>query len=70
LVYTVETALSAAILVPAREPITSKPCSKCGEVKVLDDFDRDRRVRDGRRADCIACARARKVAVRARRTPL
>ena len=34
---------------------SSKQCSKCGEVKTLEVFSRDRRTRDGRMSWCKAC---------------
>lgn len=46
--------------------MTSKTCSKCGEVKPLDSFGRDKRARDGRQWRCRACARAYDVANRER----
>ena len=33
----------------------SKPCSKCGEIKPLTDYNRAARLRDGRRPDCKTC---------------
>jgi len=33
----------------------SKRCSKCGEVKPLSAFYRDRKKKDGRRSDCTEC---------------
>lgn len=40
----------------------SKKCSKCGQVKSLDEFSPDRRAKDGRGSQCKSCqsARARK----------
>ena len=35
----------------------SKTCTKCGVVKPLDDFHRDKRSPDGRRSDCKECVR-------------
>ena len=35
----------------------SKTCTKCGVVKPLDDFHRDKRRPDGRRPDCKECVR-------------
>ena len=35
----------------------SKACTKCGVVKPLDDFHRDKRSPDGRRSDCKECVR-------------
>ena len=43
----------------------TKACTRCGDVKPLNDFPRDRRRRDGRQSWCRECCRA---AVRARRT--
>lgn len=40
------------------EPV-SKRCSRCGEVKPLDDFHRRRSSRDGRQPYCKACIAAR-----------
>lgn len=40
------------------EPV-SKRCSRCGEVKPLDDFHRHRSRRDGRQPFCKACIAAR-----------
>lgn len=37
----------------------SKVCSKCGERKPLEEFDRERKVSDGRRSYCKACRRRR-----------
>lgn len=36
-------------------PVSQKACSKCGEVKSLEQFPRDARARGGRRADCKVC---------------
>ena len=33
----------------------TKRCTKCGEVKSLEEFHRDRRGKDGRRARCRSC---------------
>lgn len=41
-------------------PSTSKPCSQCAEVKPLDDFARAAAARDGRRAECKACQKAKR----------
>lgn len=38
----------------------SKACSKCGEVKDLNQFYAQRGKSDGRRADCADCSRARR----------
>lgn len=35
---------------------TEKKCSKCGVVKSLDDYHRDRKKRDGRCSSCKVCA--------------
>ena len=35
-----------------------KPCTKCGAIKALDEFYRDKRCADGRYSACKACARA------------
>lgn len=35
-----------------------KTCTKCGETKPLDEFSREARVKDGRRAECAECRRA------------
>lgn len=40
----------------------TKACTKCGEVKPLSEYSRDRRLRDGRRADCKTCQAKRKAA--------
>lgn len=32
-----------------------KSCSRCGEEKGLEEFYKDRRARDGRKSECIAC---------------
>lgn len=40
------------------EGVETKVCSKCGEEKALEEFGRDRRRKDGRRAMCRACSRA------------
>lgn len=32
-----------------------KECSKCGEMKTLDRYYRDRRIKGGRRSECKAC---------------
>ena len=37
-----------------------KRCTKCGEVKPLDEFHRQTATRDGRRPDCKACTAARR----------
>lgn len=34
----------------------TKACTKCGEVKPLSEYSRDRRLRDGKRAVCKPCA--------------
>lgn len=36
----------------------TRACTKCGEVKQLNDFPRDRRRRDGRDSRCLVCKRA------------
>lgn len=36
----------------------TKRCSKCGEVKPLEEFSRDSRRRDGRRSACKMCAQS------------
>lgn len=41
--------------VPYDPNATEKPCSKCGAVKPLEDFPRDKQNRDGRRSDCLVC---------------
>ena len=41
------------------ETIGTKKCSKCGEVKLLSDFPRDRHKKDGLRASCKACNKLR-----------
>lgn len=38
----------------------TKACSKCGEVKLLSEFVRSKKTKDGREAHCLACERARK----------
>jgi hypothetical protein len=43
---------------------TAKACTKCGEVKPLEEFSPDARARDGRQSSCRVCNRA---ASRARR---
>ena len=35
----------------------SKTCSKCGEEKLLDEFNRDKTRKDGRRSRCKLCVR-------------
>ena len=35
----------------------SKPCTKCGETKPLDDFHRDKTRAGGRKSDCKECVR-------------
>lgn len=37
--------------------MSTKRCSKCAEVKPLEEFRKDSRERDGRRAYCRQCAR-------------
>lgn len=37
---------------------TVKPCTRCGEVKPLDEFNRNKRKKDGRDPNCKACAKA------------
>lgn len=39
-----------------------KICTKCGEEKPLEGFDRDSRLRDGREAQCKTCRAAQKKA--------
>jgi hypothetical protein len=41
------------------ETSKTKQCSKCKEVKLLNDFPRDRRKRDGLRASCKDCNKLR-----------
>lgn len=36
-----------------------KPCTKCGQVKPVEEFHRFANARDGRRAECKTCALAR-----------
>lgn len=43
-----------------------KRCSKCGGVKPLDEFHRDRGSRDGRQYYCKSCSRAMRAAWKAR----
>lgn len=40
-----------------QQKINVKTCSKCGLVKSLSDFNRNSKVKDGRRADCKTCSR-------------
>lgn len=35
-----------------------KPCTRCGETKPLDEFNRNKRKKDGRDPNCKACAKA------------
>lgn len=42
----------------------SKRCSKCGEVKPLDEFFRNRKARDGRHSSCKVCSYATERATR------
>jgi 5-methylcytosine-specific restriction endonuclease McrA len=37
------------------DSISSKRCSKCGEIKPLEDFSKDKRKEDNRQAKCKAC---------------
>ena len=37
----------------------TKRCTKCGEVKPLDEYHKDKRRGDGRRSDCRTCVKAR-----------
>ena len=37
-----------------------KTCLRCGETKPLDDYNRDRQKRDGRKGHCRICDRAQK----------
>lgn len=39
-------------------PAQQKKCSKCGEVKPLDEFCKDRWNKDGRKSNCRECAKA------------
>jgi hypothetical protein len=55
--------ITGPIPLPTAEPHTSKPCSRCGRDLPLEAFNRDGRVRDGRRADCRECQRARARAI-------
>lgn len=43
-----------------------KPCAKCGMVKALDEFHRDKRKADGRRSRCKACFNADQLAFQRR----
>jgi hypothetical protein len=40
--------------------VTTKRCSRCGELRPLDAFHRDSKTRDGRRAECRECHNIRK----------
>lgn len=42
-----------------------KPCNKCGTVRPVDEFNRDKRLSDGRRNTCRDCVRAASAAWRA-----
>lgn len=35
-----------------------KTCSKCGEIKFLTEFGKDRKSKDGHRADCNVCRKS------------
>ena len=48
----------------------SKQCSRCGQVKSLDEFYRCSRVRDGRQASCKECRKAQRLAYRERENEL
>lgn len=37
----------------------TKTCSQCGEVKPLEEFNREKRMKDGRRSDCKECTKQR-----------
>lgn len=37
----------------------TKTCSQCGETKPLEEFNKDKRISDGRRSDCKVCTKAR-----------
>lgn len=37
-----------------------KTCSKCREVKLAENFDRDKRASDGRASECRTCADSRR----------
>jgi hypothetical protein len=52
-------ALGAPFPLRAAGPRSEKPCTKCSEVKPLEDFNVDSRNRDGRRAVCRTCRYAR-----------
>ena len=39
--------------------MSTKPCRDCGEVKPLDEFNKDAKAKDGRRAYCKPCHSAR-----------
>lgn len=43
-----------------------KPCPKCGEVKPLEDYHRNRRTYDGRKSQCKTCVLARETVRRTR----
>jgi len=43
-----------------KTPPTEKKCSKCGEVKRLDEFSKDARKKDGKQYQCKACNKAYK----------
>lgn len=43
---------------PPYEPPAEKACTKCGEVKPLDQFHRRKAARDGRQTYCAICATA------------
>ncbi len=42
------------------EPPAEKRCRHCGELKPLEQFHRDRSVKDGRRPECKACTAAKR----------
>lgn len=37
--------------------MSEKSCTKCGEVKKLEEFHKDRRAKDGRKSRCKECSR-------------
>ena len=37
-----------------------KVCSKCGDTKMLENFDRDKGARDGHASECRTCADVRR----------
>lgn len=52
--------ISAEPIRPEPEPVTDKPCPRCGETKTADMFGSDQSRRDGLNVTCKECTNAKK----------